>query len=54
MIWLLRLLLPPHIDNEAAADYLRTEIGQNNTDIEWAAVRPDNLTHEGQVTEYEV
>ena len=54
VIWLLRLLLPPHIDNEAAADYLRTEIGQNNADIEWAVVRPDNLTHEGEVSEYEI
>ncbi len=28
VILLLRLLLPPHIDNEQAADFLRTEIGQ--------------------------
>ncbi len=54
VIWLLRLLLPPHVDNEKAADYLRTEIGQNNLDIEWTAVRPDNLTNENEVTEYEV
>ncbi len=39
---LLRLVLPPHADNEQAADYLRTEIGQNHGVIEWAAVRPDN------------
>ncbi|WP_296386884.1 NAD(P)-binding oxidoreductase, partial [Winogradskyella sp.] len=30
VIGLLRLLLPPHVDNEKAADYLRTEIGHNN------------------------
>jgi len=53
VIWLLRLLLPPHIDNEKAADFLRTEIGQNDTEIEWAAVRPDNLTNEDEVTAYE-
>ena len=29
VIWLLRLLLPPHVDNEKAADFLRTEIGSN-------------------------
>jgi hypothetical protein len=54
VIGLLRLLLPPHVDNEKAADYLRTEIGQHDEAIEWAAVRPDNLTNEDQVTEYEV
>jgi len=53
VIWLLRLLLPPHVDNEKAADYLRTEIGQNNNEIEWSAVRPDTLINEANVTEYE-
>jgi hypothetical protein len=53
VIWLLRLLLPPHVDNEKAADYLRTEIGQNDSNIEWAAVRPDNLINEDEATEYE-
>jgi len=41
VIGLLRILLPPHVDNEKAADYLRTQIGQNNTAVEWVAVRPD-------------
>ena len=54
VIGLLRLLLPPHVDNEKAADYLRIEIGQSDDAIEWAAVRPDNLVNEGEVTEYEV
>jgi nucleoside-diphosphate-sugar epimerase len=54
VIGLIRLLLPPHEDNEQAADYLRTKIGQNNEAIEWAAVRPDNLIDEDRVTEYEV
>jgi NAD(P)-dependent dehydrogenase (short-subunit alcohol dehydrogenase family) len=54
VIWLLRLLLPPHVDNENAADYLRTQIGQNDEIIEWAAVRPDTLIDESGVTEYEV
>jgi hypothetical protein len=49
---LLRLLLPPQADNEQAADYLRTHIGQNNPRIEWAVVRPDNLIDAAQVTEY--
>jgi nucleoside-diphosphate-sugar epimerase len=51
---LIRLLLPPHVDNEEAADYLRTKIGQNDRAIEWAAVRPDNLIDEDRVTKYEV
>jgi hypothetical protein len=54
VIGLLRLLLPPHVDNERAADYLRTQIGQNDRVIEWVAVRPDNLSNETQVSEYEV
>lgn len=54
VIGLLRLLLPPHPDNEQAADYLRTEIGQSDPKIEWVAVRPDNLIDETEVTEYEV
>lgn len=54
VIELLRLLLPPHVDNEEAADYLRTKIGQNDGAIEWAAVRPDNLINEDKVSEYEV
>jgi len=54
VIWLLRLLLPPHVDNEKAAEYLRTEIGQSNESIEWAAVRPDSLTNESEVSAYNV
>lgn len=54
VIGLLRLLLPPHVDNEKAAEYLRTEIGQNDPLIEWTAVRPDGLTDENEVTEYEI
>ncbi len=52
VIGLLRLLLPPHPDNEKAADYLRVNIGQNNPYVEWVAVRPDNLINEEIVSEY--
>lgn len=52
VIGLLRLLLPPHRDNEQAADYLRQQIGQDNPVIEWAAVRPDSLIDESEVSEY--
>lgn len=54
IIGILRLLLPPHVDNEKAADYLRTHVGQNDRKIEWVAVRPDNLINEDRVTEYEL
>jgi len=53
VIGLLRLL-PPHVDNEKAADYLRTTVGQNDGAIEWAVVRPDSLIDESEITEYEV
>ncbi len=54
VIWLLRLLLPPHADNENAADFLRAEVGQIDDAIEWAAVRPDSLRDDSEVTAYEV
>ena len=54
VIGLIRSLLPPQVDNERAADYLRVQIGQNDDAIEWAAVRPDTLIDERQVTTYAV
>jgi len=54
VIGLLRVLVPPHPDNEQAADYLRTSIGQQHRAIEWVVVRPDALLNESEVTEYEL
>lgn len=54
VIALLRALIPPHADNEDAADYLRTQIGQDNSFIEWIAVRPDGLVNFDEVSEYEL
>ncbi|MFN8444410.1 MAG: NAD(P)H-binding protein [Caldilineaceae bacterium] len=54
VIGLIRLLLPPHADNEQAADYLRSKIGHNNGQIEWVAVRPDALLNADAVSAYEV
>jgi nucleoside-diphosphate-sugar epimerase len=54
VILLLRLLLPPHVDNEKAADFLRIKVGQDDKAIEWAVVRPDNLVDEPKVTDYKV
>ena len=52
VIGLIRLLLPPHVDNEKAADYLRMKIGQHHEMIEWVVVRPDTLMNEDQVSSY--
>lgn len=54
IIAMIRLLLPPHSDNENAADYLRQGIGQNNSSVQWVAVRPDSLITDDEVTEYEI
>ena len=53
VLGLLRLLLPPHVDNEKASDYLRISVGQNDKVIEWVIVRPDTLTDEQNITKYE-
>jgi len=54
IILLLRLILPPHTDNEKAAEHLRTVIGQKDKDIEWIAVRPSALIDEESTSEIEV
>lgn len=54
VVGLIRLLLPPHVDNEQAADFLRKCIGQNNQHVEWVVVRPDGLIDENQVSAYEL
>jgi nucleoside-diphosphate-sugar epimerase len=53
VIALLRRLLPPHADNEAAADHLRRTITQADGAIEWVAVRPDTLVDAEEVTAYD-
>lgn len=54
VIAILRKILPPHVDNELAADFLRLEVGQSSAWLEWVVVRPDGLIDEHSVTEYEV
>lgn len=54
IIVMLRLLLPPHPDNEKAADYLRTVIGQKDSNIEWTAIRPSGLIDEESTSEIEI
>lgn len=54
IIFLLKILLPPHLDNENAADFLRTEVSQVNKNIQWICIRPDTLVDTAVVSEYEV
>lgn len=54
VLGLVRLLVPPHVDNEQAAEYLRTEIGQDRHTVEWVVVRPDSLIDEDAVSAYEL
>ncbi len=51
---LIRILVPPHVDNEMAAGFLRIKIGQANKYLQWVAVRPDGLTNEDSVTPYDI
>jgi nucleoside-diphosphate-sugar epimerase len=52
VVILLRWLLPPHLDNEKATDYLRKQVGQDSKYIEWVVVRPDNLVNDEKVSKY--
>jgi hypothetical protein len=52
VVGLVRHLLPPHADNELAADFLQSNFGPDNKMIQWSAVRPDSLTDENSVTPY--
>jgi|WetSurMetagenome_2_1015567.scaffolds.fasta_scaffold255540_1 nucleoside-diphosphate-sugar epimerase len=51
---ILKLLLPPHRDNVKAAGYLQNEIGKEDENIEWVAVRPDTLVNQDNERAYEV
>lgn len=52
VLGLLRILIPPHADNEQAADYLRLRVGRGDDAVEWVAVRPDSLVDHDTVSEY--
>jgi nucleoside-diphosphate-sugar epimerase len=54
VLGLIRLLLPPMPDNEQAAEFLRTQIGQDDRIIQWTAVRPDSLIDEKETSPLEV
>lgn len=54
VITLLRLLIPPHRDNEKATHYLQKKIGNTNPFVEWVAVRPDSLINEYSPSHYHI
>jgi len=54
VVGLIRLLVPPHLDNEQASKYLRRQIGQHDESIEWTIVRPDTLVDNDVVSGYEI
>lgn len=49
---LLRWLVPPHRDNEMAAEFLQNELALSSTSIEWAVIRPDSLVNEATVSPF--
>ena len=53
LITVLRYTIPPHRDNETAAEYLHQVVGTKNQHIEWCAVRPDSLIN-AEVSPYEI
>ena len=52
VIGLLRLILPPHTDNEAAANYLIHVVGTECSAIDWVIVRPDSLIDQPEESPY--
>ena len=53
LLFLLRHCLPPHRDNETAAEYLNRGVGKRNKHIEWCSVRPDSLIN-AKISPYEI
>jgi len=51
VLGLLRVLIPPHRDNEHAANYLRTQCA-NLPHIQWVSVRPDSLVNSDSISTY--
>jgi len=53
LLTLLRHALPPHSDNETAAEHLSRYVGKRNSHVAWCAVRPDSLIN-AQISPYEI
>lgn len=53
LLGLLRLLLPPLVDNEAATQYLCEAVGKHTPQVQWSIVRPSDLI-DADVSRYEI
>jgi nucleoside-diphosphate-sugar epimerase len=53
LLTLLRHTLPPHRDNETAAEFLRKSVGTKSQHVEWSSVRPDSLV-DAEVSPYDI
>lgn len=53
LLSVLRHTIPPHNDNETAAEHLHRTVGKNNPHIQWAIVRPDTLIN-ADVSAYDI
>ena len=53
LLFLLRHFLPPHRDNETAAEHLYRVVGKKNRRIEWCSVRPDSLV-DAEISSYDI
>lgn len=53
IVGIIRMVLPPHVDNEKASAYLFQHIAHNRY-IDWCIVRPDRLTNDNKLTPYKV
>lgn len=53
LLFTLRHAIPPHRDNETAAEHLYQNVSKNNKHIEWCSVRPDSLIN-APVSAYEI
>lgn len=54
VILLLRKTIPPHVDNEEAAQYLQYNLSGSSHPLEWVTVRPDSLVDQPFKTEFSV
>ncbi len=54
VVSLLRMLLPPHVDNEQAAAFLQQQMTKDSQHIEWVGVRPDSLTNQAAPSAYDI
>ena len=53
VLTLLRCLIPPHRDNETAAEHLHTAVSRENKHLDWCSVRPDSLI-DAEVSPYNI